>query len=316
MIITRKVATVFGGSGFLGRYVVRRLAAQGYVVRVAVRDTEKALFLKPMGELGRIVPLYAPVEKEADVARAVAEASVVVNLVGILTERRRGEFLAVHVEGAGRIARLAAAAGVEHFVHVSAIGADPASTSAYARSKAAGEQAVRAAFASAAILRPSIVFGPEDRFFNRFAALAMVSPVIPIVHGRTRFQPVYVGDVARAVALAASGAGQGQVLELGGPEVKTFRELIAYLLSVTGRHRWICDLPLGIARFNAMFLQHLPGKLLTPDQIRLLERDNVVAPDALDLAFLGLVPTPLDIVVPHYLERFRAGGRRRAYPVH
>ena len=316
MIITHKVATVFGASGFIGRYVVRRLAAQGYVVRAAVRDTEKALFLKPLGELGRIVPLYAPVEKEADVARAVAGASAVVNLVGILAERRKGDFQAVHADGAGRIARLAAAGGAEHFVHVSALGADSGSASAYARSKAAGEQAVRAAFASATILRPSIIFGPEDKFFNRFAALAMVSPVIPIVHGQTRFQPVYVGDVARAVTMAASGAARGQVVELGGPEVKRFRELVAYLLAVTGRHRWICDMPIGLARINAMILQYFPGKLLTPDQIHLLERDNMVAPDALDLAFLGLVPTPLDMVVPQYLDRFRAGGRRRPYPVY
>jgi len=311
MAMTRKVATVFGGSGFIGRHVVKRLAAHGYIVRVAVRDTEAALFLKPMGGVGQIVPLYAPVECEDLVAGAVAGADIVINLTGILAERRKGDFFRVHEEGAGRIARLAAGSGVVRLVHVSAIGADPASASVYARSKAQGEQAVRAAFPPAVILRPSILFGPEDQFFNRFAEMAMISPVVPITGAATKFQPVYVGDVADAV-LASITAEQaaGKLFELGGPEVKTFRELIEYMLKMIERHRRIFDMPTALARFNALFLEHLPGKLLTQDQIKLLQSDNIVAPGVPDLASLGITATPLDMVVPQYLSRFCAGGRR------
>jgi NADH dehydrogenase len=314
--MTRKVATVFGGSGFIGRYVVQRLAALGYVVRAAVRDTEAAMFLKPMGGVGQIVPLFAPVEQEAPVARAVEDAGVVINLAGILAERRKGDFFRVHKEGAARIARLAAASGVQRLVHVSAIGADPAGKSDYARSKGQGEQAVRSSFAASVILRPSILFGAEDQFFNRFANLAMLSPVVPIVGGKTKFQPVYVGDVADAIVAGATGKAAGALLELGGPEVRTFRQLIEYMLAVTHRHRAIWDMPLGVARLNALFLEHLPGKLLTLDQITLLQRDNIVAEDALDLASLGLTPTPMDMIVPDYLTRFRSGGRNRPASPH
>jgi NADH dehydrogenase len=311
MAMTRKVATVFGGSGFLGRYVVQRLAAQGYVVRVAVRDTEAALFLKPMGAVGQVVPLYAPVEQKPAIQRAVEDAEIVVNLVGILAEQRRLQFYHVHKDGAERIARLSAAAGVRHLVHVSALAADINADSHYARSKGQGELAVRENFPNAVILRPSILFGAEDRFFNRFANLAMLSMVIPIVGGSTKLQPVYVGDVAAAVLAAATGQAAGQIVELGGPDVKTFRELIEYTLKVVQRHRLIWDMPLAIARLNAAILQHLPGKLLTPDQVKLLQRDNIVAGDALDLASLGITPTPLDMVVPDYLARFRSGGQRQ-----
>ena len=309
--MTRKVATVFGGSGFLGRYVVQRLAAQGYVVRVAVRDTEAALFLKPMGAVGQVVPLYAPVEQEPAIQRAVEDAEIVVNLVGILAEQRRLQFYHVHKDGAERIARLSAAAGVRHLVHVSALAADINADSHYARSKGQGELAVRENFPNAVILRPSVLFGAEDRFFNRFANLAMLSMVIPFVGGSTKLQPIYVGDVAAAVLAAAAGQAAGQIVELGGPDVKTFRELIEYTLKVVQRHRLIWDMPLAIARLNAAILQHLPGKLLTPDQVKLLQRDNIVAGDALDLASLGITPTPLDMVVPDYLARFRSGGQRQ-----
>jgi NADH dehydrogenase len=311
MAMTRKVATVFGGSGFLGRYVVQRLAAQGYVVRVAVRDTEAALFLKPMGAVGQVVPLYAPVEQKPAIQRAVEDAEIVVNLVGILAEQRRLQFYHVHKDGAERIARLSAAAGVRHLVHVSALAADVNADSHYARSKGQGELAVRENFPNAVILRPSILFGAEDRFFNRFANLAMLSMVVPIVGGSTKLQPVYVGDVAAAVLAAATGQAAGQIVELGGPDVKTFRELIEYTLKIVQRHRLIWDMPLAIARLNAAILQHLPGKLLTPDQVKLLRRDNIVAGDALDLASLGITPTPLDMVVPNYLARFRSGGQRQ-----
>jgi uncharacterized protein YbjT (DUF2867 family) len=306
-----KLATVFGGSGFLGRYVVKRLAAKGYTVRVAVRSTESAKFLRPMGDVGQIVPLYAPLHEEALVARATEGAEIVVNLTGILAERRKGDFQRVHAEGAGRIARLAGSSNARHLVHVSAIGADANSASLYARSKAAGEAAVRAAFSRAVILRPSILFGAEDAFFNRFAAMAAISPVIPLVGAATKFQPVYVGDVADAVLASLSPQAAGKMFELGGPEVKTFRQLIEMMLKIIGRKRAILDLPHGLANFEAFFLERLPGKLLTTDQIKLLQTDNVVAAGALDLASLGITPSRMDLILPSYLARYRPSGRGR-----
>lgn len=309
---TRSVATVFGGSGFIGRYVVKRLAARGYIVRVAVRDTEAALFLKPMGAVGQIVPLYAPVTEEADVARAVDGARIVVNLVGILAERKAGDFDRVQAEGAGRVARLAAAAGAERLIHLSAIGADPASASQYAASKGKGEAAVRAAFPTAAILRPSIVFGPEDAFFNRFAAMAQMLPFMPVICGGTRFQPVYVADVADAVMAVLDRAPGGGVWELGGPKVWSFRDLLAYILKVTQRERPLLDIPLPLARLQARLAELVPGKPFTRDQLLLLQRDNVVSEGAADLASLGIVPTPVEMVVPSYIGHYRPGGGRRS----
>jgi len=309
---TRRVATVFGGSGFIGRYVVRRLAQSGAVVRVAVRDPEAALFLKPMGAVGQIVPLYAPITEEALVARAVAGAEEVVNLVGILAERRRGDFTRVQAEGAGRVARLAAKAGVARLAHVSAIGADPASPSRYAASKGEGEAQVRAAFPTATILRPSVVFGPEDEFFNRLGRIAQFLPVMPVIAGETRFQPVYVGDVADAVLAVLSRAeAVGGVFELGGPRVWRFRELVAYILRETGRKRKMINVPMAALRLGAMLAEHLPGKPLTRDQLLLLARDNVVAPGAPGLAALAIAATPVELIVPTYLRLYRPGGRAR-----
>jgi len=310
-MIKPKLAVVFGGSGFLGRYIVQRLAAAGYVVRVAVRDVEAAMFLRPMGGPGQIVPLYAPLHEEALVGRATEGAELVINLTGILAERRRGDFFRVHAEGAGRIARLAASSVARHVIHVSAIGADPDSASDYARSKAEGEAAVQGAFKAAVILRPSIVFGAEDSFFNRFAAMAAISPVIPIVSGKTRFQPVYVGDVADAAIAALRPQAAGRIFELGGPQVKTFKELIEYMLKIIERNRLVVDLPLPLAKFQAALLERLPGKLLTNDQIKLLQCDNIVAEGTAGLGDLGLVPTPMDLIVPSYLARFRPAGNRR-----
>jgi uncharacterized protein YbjT (DUF2867 family) len=310
---TRSVATVFSGSGFIGRYVVKRLAARGHVVRVAVRDPEAALYLKTAGVVGQVVPLYAPVQNEADVHRAVDGAALVVNLVGILAERRSGDFQRIQAEGAGRIARLAMAAGATRLVHVSAIGADPASPSRYGSSKAAGEQAVRAAFPAAAILRPALVFGPEDDLFNRFATMAQRLPVMPVVCGATRFQPVYVGDVADAVlAGLVQEDAAGTLFELAGPRVLNMRELLAYVLELTGRHRPLVPVPMAMARLHAAVLERLPGKLLTRDQLRMLERDNLPTTGAPGLAALGVVPTPMDLVVPAYLRRYRPGGGRNA----
>lgn len=308
---SRHVATVFGGSGFLGRYVVKRLAQAGYVVRVAVRHTEGAAFLKPMGGVGQIVPLKVSVEDDAAVARAVQGASVVVNLIGILSERRQGDFERLQAEGAGRVARAATAAGVAQLVQISAIGADAASPSRYASSKAQGEQAVLAAFPTAIILRPSLVFGAEDQFFNRFGAMASISPVLPVISGATRFQPVYVGDVADAVMAAlAMPAAAGAVFELGGPEVWTFRELLQWILLQTKRRRLLLAVPDAIARIQASVLEKLPGRLLTRDQLILLGRDNVTG--ALPgLAALGIAATPISQVMPAILRRFRPGGGRK-----
>jgi uncharacterized protein YbjT (DUF2867 family) len=308
----RKVATVFGGSGFIGRYVVQRLAHQDYVVRVAGQHPSAARFLQTQGRVGQIVPLAAAVTDEPAVARAVAGADVVVNLVGILHERRRGDFTRIHAEGAGLVARLAAAAGVERLVHVSAIGADPASASAYGRSKGEGEATVRAAYPPATILRPSIVFGPEDQIFNRFAGMARQLPFMPVVAGATQFQPVYVGDVAEAVVAAAKREdAPGRTYELGGPRILSFRELLRYILQVTGHRRPLVDLPAGLVRLQARLAEFLPNPPLTRDQLIMLQHDNVCAAGTPGLAALGISPKAMEAVVPGYLARFRQGGGRR-----
>ena len=309
---TRSVATVFGGSGFLGRYVVKRLAAAGHIVRVAGRDTERAKDLMVAGRVGQVVPLCVSLGNAAAVARAVEGADLVVNLVGILAERRPGDFQRVQAEGAGRIAQAAAAAGVARLVHVSAIGADAASPSLYAQTKAAGEAAVRAALPGATVLRPSLLFGPEDQFFNRFGAMAMTLPVMPVICGDTRFQPVYVGDVADAVLASLTREdAPGRIYELGGPRVWTFRELLVWILRETRRDRRLFEVPPRLARWQARIGELVPGKPFTRDQLLLLQRDNVVADGAPGLAELGIIPTPVELVVPGYLDRYRAGGGAR-----
>lgn len=307
----RSVATVFGGSGFIGRYVVKRLAEAGHVVRVVGRDPESAQFLKTTGRVGQVVPLFASLAQDGSVARAVEGATMVINLVGILAETRAGQFDAVHAQGAGRVARLSAAAGVSRLVQISAIGADPNSPSAYGRSKAGGEAAVRAAFPSATILRPSIVFGQEDKFFNRFGQMAALSLVMPVIHGTTRFQPVFVGDVADAVLAALTQQDPlGRLYELGGPQVMSFRDIMVWILRETHRHRPLVTVPDGVATLMAAVGSVLPVGL-TRDQLLMLARDNVVAPDAAGLQALGITPTPIDLVVPAYLDRYRQGGGRR-----
>lgn len=309
----RKVATVFGGSGFIGRYVVKRLAERGHIVRVAVRDPEAALFLKPMGAPGQIVPVGVSVTDDAGVAAVVSGAEIVVNLVGILHETRKATFKAIQGEAPGRIGRAAAAAGARAVVQLSAIGADAASPSAYARTKAEGEQVVREAFPGATVLRPSIVFGPEDGFFNRFAALAQFVPALPLYGGgETKFQPVYVGDVADAVMAALDRAdAAGRTYELGGPRVYSFRELLQYILTVTGRRRLLLPLPWSVGRIQARVFELLPNPPLTRDQLLLLQRDNVVAPGALTLADLGIMPKAVEAIVPGYLGRFRRRAAAR-----
>ncbi|MGE5202261.1 MAG: complex I NDUFA9 subunit family protein [Acidobacteriota bacterium] len=311
----RRIA-VFGGSGFIGRYVVKRLAERGAVVVAVSRHASEALFLKPFGDVGQIALIDAGIADEARLAAALSGAEAVVSSVGILYERGRQRFDVVHHQGPARLARLAAAAGAKHFVHVSAIGADPQAPAAYARSKAAGEAAVKAAFPAATILRPSLVFGPEDDFFNRFGAMACLLPALPLIGGgTTRFQPVYVGDVADATVAALERAdAQGKTYELGGPKAYSFRELMELLLAEIGRKRALINLPYGLASFEARFLECLPVPPLTRDQVKLLQRDTVVSPGALGLADLGIAPTALELVLPTYLDRFRRGSRAAHRP--
>ena len=327
-----KLVTVFGGSGFIGRHVVRHLAAHGWRVRIAVRDIEEAGFLRPAGNLGQISLIPTSIVAAADVAAAVKGADAVINLVGVLYERGKRTFQALHVDGARRIAEAAKAAGATHLVQVSALGADAASPSKYARSKAAGEAAVHGAFPGATIFRPSVVFGPEDHFFNMFGAIAQVSPVLPLFTntaphapggGGTRFQPVYVSDVAEAIVAAVSGeAHQGRTYELAGPKVYTMLEILKIVNRETMRKRMIWGMPYVFASIKAAFLQLLPKPLLTPDQVKLLKLDNVASGRAPGLEAFGITATPVELIVPTYLKRFRpvqqtkkirAGGKLRAH---
>jgi NADH dehydrogenase len=309
-----KLVTIFGGSGFVGRHVVRALCKRLYRIRVATRRPDLAGHLQPLGRVGQVHAVQANVRHPASVTAAVRDADIVINLVGILYERGAQRFGAVQAGGAEVVARAAATAGAR-VIHVSAIGADAQSTSAYARTKAAGEEAVLAASPEATIFRPSIQFGPDDDFFNRFAAMARVSPFLPLIGGgETRFQPVYVGDVAAAIAAAVAGrARPGTTYELGGPAVRTFRELMEYVLETTGRRRLLLPLPFGLARLQAQVLQFLPTPLLTPDQVESLRTDNVVSAqaqaEARTLEGLGVAPTAIAAVVPAYLWRFRRAGQ-------
>jgi NADH dehydrogenase len=309
------LVTVFGGSGFVGRHVVRALAKQHYRVRVAVRRPELAGYLQPLGRVGQIHAVQANVRHAGSVATAVRDADVVVNLVGILYQQGRQRFDAVQREGAETVARAAALHGAR-LVHMSAIGADANSGSLYARSKAAGEQAALAAVPGATIIRPSIVFGPEDDFFNKFASLARFMPALPLIGGgKTRFQPVFAGDVAAAVAAAVAGETRpGATYELGGTEVLSFRELMRFVLATIDRRRLLLPIPFGLAKLQATLLQLLPGPpLLTRDQVELLKRDSVVSDAAKDegrtLAGLGIEPTSMQAIVPSYLWRFRPAGQ-------
>jgi len=309
------LVTVFGGSGFLGRNVVRALAKRDYRIRVAVRRPELAGHLQPLGKVGQIHAVQANLRYPASVEAAMRDSHVAINLVGILTEGGGQTFDAVQGKGAGTVAQAASRVGAR-MVHVSALGADENSPSRYARAKAAGEKAVQAAIPSAVIMRPSVLFGPEDQFSNRFAALARMSPALPLIGGgATRMQPAYVSDVATAVADAVDGnAKPGATYELGGPEVLTMREIMEFILAVTGRDRVLVSLPFGLAKLQAMFLQFAPGALkLTPDQIELLRADNVVSDAAkaagLTLEGLGITPDSLEAVAPQYLWRFRATGQ-------
>jgi NADH dehydrogenase len=307
-----RLVTVFGGSGFVGRHVVRALARRDYRIRVAVRRPDLAGHLQPLGRVGQIHAVQANLRYPDSVAAAARHSEAVVNLVAILFERGRQTFPAVHVAGADTVARAAVGA---RMVHVSALGADPNSPSRYARTKALGEDAVRAVAPNATIFRPSIVFGPEDDFFNRFGSMAQLSPILPLVGGgQTRFQPVFVGNVAEAIAKAVDGSiAAGRTYELGGPEVKTFRELLEFVLATTARRRLLVPLPFPLAALQATFLQLLPKPPLTPDQVKLLRVDNVVSAEAeregRTLPALGIEPATIEAIVPSYLWRFRKTGQ-------
>ena len=308
------LVTVFGGSGFVGRYVVQALAKTGCRVRVAVRQPNLANFLQPLGSVGQIHPVQANLRYEGSVRRAIEGADGVVNLVGILQPSGKQTFRAIQAEGAGLIADAARDAGARSFVHVSAIGANRSSKSAYARTKADGEDRVTAGFPDSIILRPSIIFGPEDDFFNRFASMSRFTPLMPLIGGgKTRFQPVYVADVALAVVAGLDGrARSGAPYELGGPAIYTFRELLDLVADYSERKHPYLPLPFFVAKLMALFTGWLPGAPITLDQVRLLQTDNVVSADAIaearTLASLGIQPRAVEAIVPRYLVRFRPKG--------
>lgn len=312
-----KLVTIFGGSGFVGRYIARRMAKEGWRVRVAVRRPNEALFVRPYGTPGQVEPVACNIREDASVRAVMQGADAVVNCVGILNRSGKNTFDAVQAKGAGRIARIAAAEGVSTLVHVSAIGADAASDSNYSRTKGEGEAAVLATFPSAVILRPSIIFGTEDGFFNRFASMSRMGPILPVVGANTRFQPVFVDDVAQAAVKGVLGQAAPGVYELGGPEVDTFRGLMGRMLDVIKRRRAVVNVPFWVANImglafdalQAVTLGLIENKMITRDQVRNLRRDNVVSPGARGLADLGIEPSSMEAVLPDYLWRFRPSGQ-------
>ncbi|HEY1613999.1 MAG TPA: complex I NDUFA9 subunit family protein [Rhizomicrobium sp.] len=312
----RSLVTVFGGSGFIGRYTVRALANAGHRIRVCVRRPNLAIYLPPMGHVGQIQLVRTNVTDPQAVEAALRGADAAVNLVGILYETGRQRFQSLHAEAAANIGAAAQRAGVRRLVHVSALGANPESTSSYARTKAEGEERVRQAFSAATILRPSIVFGPEDRFFNRFAALARISPVLPLIGGgRTRFQPVYVGDVAEAVLKCISSEQASlRLYELAGPKTYTFREILELILAETHRRRLLVPISFSLAAAKATVLGLLPKPLLTRDQVELLKHDNVAESGAPGFANLGIRPETVESIIPNYLWRFRREGQFEQVP--
>lgn len=304
-----QLITIFGGSGFIGRHVVAKLAKTGARIRVAVRNPHLATRVFPMGDPGQIAAVRCNLTNEAQVAAAVRGAETVINLVGILADWGDQNFTSVQAEGAGVAARAAKTAGVKTFVQMSAIGANLESGSAYARSKAEGERQVRESFPDALIMRPSIVFGPEDGFFNRFGALAAQLPVLPLFGGgETKLQPVYVGDVAEAVARALAQGAKGD-FDLGGPRVYTFAELMAFVMRQTGRTPWLVSVPFWLGKAGAFFAEWLPSAPLTRDQLTMLQTDNVVAPGARGLSELGVVPVSVEAIVPGYIYMYRKAGQ-------
>ena len=314
-----KLVTIYGGSGFVGRYIARRLAKAGWRVRVAVRRPNEAMHVKPYGVVGQVEPVFCNIRDDDSVRAVMVGADAVVNCVGTFDKGGKNNFEAVQHEGAARIARIAAEQGVERLVHISAIGADPEAETLYGQSKGKGEQAILEAFPKAMILRPSVIFGPEDAFFNRFAAMTKLGPILPIVGGNTKFQTVYVDNVAEAAAMGAEGTAAPGIYELGGPDVNTFRELMQQMLQVIRRRRLIINIPFWIASImagvselvQAVSLGLVPAQI-TRDQVKSLKSDNVVSDDAKGLHDLGIKPVALEAVLPDYLWRFRPDGQYSA----
>jgi len=309
-----QLVTVFGGSGFVGTQVVQMLLQRGYRIRVAVRRPDLAGHLRPLGDVGQILPVQANLRDAESVAHAVRGAAIVINLVGIGFERGKQRLDAIHVEGARRVAEAAAAAGATRLIHMSVLGADPQSASAVARSRAAGEAAVFAAFPDAIVIRPSLVFGPGDGFFNLMGSLTQLFPILPLIGGKSRFQPIYVKDLARAFVVAAEGGVEGgRVYELGGPDIETYRELMQRILHDTGRSNLLLPLSPGLAKLLALPMGLLPTPLLTADQVDQLQTDNIVSDAALSegrtLAAFHVDPTPMEAVLPDYLWRFKKNGQ-------
>ncbi len=313
------LVTIFGGSGFVGRYVAQRMARLGWRVRVAVRRPNDAHFVKPYGTVGQVEPVFCNIRDDDSVRAVMKGADVAINCVGILEENGKNTFEALQNEGAERVARIAAEEGVARLVHISAIGADPEGDSDYARTKGMGEAAVLDAMPNATILRPSIIFGPEDGFFNRFGAMSVISPVIPLFGASTRFQPVYVDDVAKAATSAATGEAEPGVYELGGPDVNTFRELMVEMLRVVRRRRLVVGFPFWMGRAAGTVFGAIKGITLglapapvTVDQVRQLAHDNVVSGDTKTFADLGIRPASLESVLPSYLWMYRPSGQYAA----
>ncbi len=315
-----KLVTIFGGSGFVGRYIARRMAKEGWRVRVAVRRPNDAIFVKPYGNVGQVEPLPCNIRDDASVRAMLHGADAVVNCVGTFDRGGKNNFDAVQAQGAARIARLAAEEGVARLVHISAIGADPQGPSLYAQSKAEGERAVLEAFPGAVILRPSVIFGTEDQFFNRFAAMSRLGPLLPIAGGQTRFQPVYVDDVAQAAVKGVLGQAAPGVYELGGPDVDSFAGLMHRMLAVIRRRRLVVTMPFWLMRIvafvfdmlSAVTLGLIPNKIITRDQLSGLTVDNIVSPGAKGFAELGINPTAMEAMLPEYLWRYRPSGQYAA----
>ncbi|WP_068085218.1 complex I NDUFA9 subunit family protein [Polycladidibacter stylochi] len=317
-----KLVVVFGGSGFVGRHVVRALAKRGARIRVAVRRPDLATHLQPLGAAGQIMPIQANLRYRDSIARALEGADAVVNLVGILSESGKQTFEDVQAKALKALSEEVKAKGIERFVHISAIGADGQSSSQYARTKAAGEEFIQENTPNAIILRPSIIFGPDDSFFNRFGSMAKISPVLPLVGGgKTKFQPVFVGDVAAATIKALNGeAKAGTIYELGGPRALSFRECLELLLKIIGRRRKLLGVSFSMARLQARFLQLLPNPLLTVDQVKLLQKDNVVSDNARSegrtLEGLGITAHTMEAILPSYLVQYMPHGQYDIYKKH
>ena len=310
-----KTVTIFGGTGFVGRHIVRLLAKEGVTIKVATRIPERAFFLRPCGVVGQIVPIACNHQDEASISAAIKGSDWVINCIGIAYQKRKNTFRRTHVNVAAAIAAACAAHNVSRLVHISALGVDTGK-SKYAKTKFEGEHAVFAGFPNATILRPSVIFGPEDNFFNMFAELSRYAPVLPLIGGgKTKFQPVYVSDVAQAVLncltipAGAPNDPRGKTFELGGPETVTFRDIYARLFAATGRKRCLVTLPWGIAKVQASFMSLMPRPMLTPDRVESLKTDSVVAPSALSLENLGIKPVAMDYVLPEYLAAYRSGGQ-------